>query len=151
MFPNEILSNKIKLQVDLPSPPRVVREKLAGAGCRGPSLSTKGPHTDACPLWDPPLSTKGFILSFKGTIYWCLSCPLCPGLDPGSKKMEGWTEKNLKNQEINFEVKGFHWGLAVFLILFWFYFGWKSNFWSRFFFDNLIFFWTFQNLIPKSK
>ena len=26
LFPNEILSKKIKLQVDLPSPPRVVKE-----------------------------------------------------------------------------------------------------------------------------
>ena len=58
MIPNEILSKKIKLKVDLPSPPRVVREEMAYGGCRGPSLSTKGPHTDACPLWDPPLSTK---------------------------------------------------------------------------------------------
>ena len=87
LFPNEILSKKIKLQVDLPSPPRVVREKLAGAGCRGPSLSTKGPHTDACPLWDPPLSTEGFILSFEGQ--YIDACLVCPGLDPGSKKMEG--------------------------------------------------------------
>ena len=29
MIPNEILSKKIKLQVDLPSPPRVVREEIS--------------------------------------------------------------------------------------------------------------------------
>ena len=29
MFPNEILSKKIKLQVDLPSPPRVVKEEIS--------------------------------------------------------------------------------------------------------------------------
>ena len=86
MIPNEILSKKIKLKVDLPSPPRVVREEMACGGCRGPSLSTKGPHTDACPLWDPPLSTEGFILSFEGQ--YIDACLVCPGLDPGSKKKE---------------------------------------------------------------
>ena len=91
MIPNEILSKKIKLKVDLPSPARVVREKLAGAGCRGPSLSTKGPHTDACPLWDPPLSTEGFILSFEGQ--YIDACLVCPGLDPGSKIWKGAQKK----------------------------------------------------------
>ena len=39
MIPNEILSKKIKLKVDLPSPPRVVREELACAGVLSGCLS----------------------------------------------------------------------------------------------------------------
>ena len=85
---------KNKLKVDLPSPPRVRGEEIACGGCRGPSLSTKGPHTDACPLWDPPLSSKGFILSFKGQyIDACLvHYALAWILDP--KKWQGEQKKS---------------------------------------------------------